>query len=85
MVCLMTGKVVTFYSSPHAGDTFANASDTVSQNFEDVTYVYTPMQVATAVTLMVGILQVNASLYLKVRCSKMKRMEIEEIFSYHYR
>ncbi|XP_024869942.1 solute carrier family 26 member 10 [Temnothorax curvispinosus] len=58
VVCLMTGKVVTFYSSPHAGHTFANVSDAVSQNLEDVAYVYTPMQVATAVTLMVGILQI---------------------------
>ncbi|KAL6264121.1 hypothetical protein P5V15_004199 [Pogonomyrmex californicus] len=61
VVCLMTGKVVTLHSNPHAefaGHTFANVSDTVSQNFEDVASVYTPMQVATAVTLMVGIFQI---------------------------
>lgn len=51
----MTGKVVTFYSNPHTGHTTANVTDAISQNLEDVTYVYTPMQVATAVTLMVGI------------------------------
>lgn len=61
----MTGKVVTFYSSPHEQHTFANVSDAVSQNLEDVAYVYTPIQVATAVTLMVGIFQVNASFSLK--------------------
>jgi len=55
----MTGKVVTFYSNPRMGHTFANVTDAVSQNLEDVAYVYTPMQIATAVTLMVGIFQVN--------------------------
>ena len=59
MVCLMTGKVVTFYSNPYVGHTFANATDAVLQNLQDVSYGYTPMQVATAVTLMVGIFQVN--------------------------
>ncbi|XP_018303628.1 solute carrier family 26 member 10 isoform X2 [Mycetomoellerius zeteki] len=58
VVCLMTGKVVTFYSNPYVGHTFANATDAVLQNFQDVTYEYTPMQVATAVTLMVGIFQI---------------------------
>ncbi|XP_011702981.1 PREDICTED: prestin-like [Wasmannia auropunctata] len=58
VVCLMTGKVVTVYSSPHEQYTFANVTETVSQNLEDVAYVYTPMQVATAVTLMVGIFQI---------------------------
>ncbi|XP_036146062.1 solute carrier family 26 member 6 isoform X2 [Monomorium pharaonis] len=56
VVCLMTGKIVTFYSSPDTEHTFANITDTISQNHGDV--VYTPMQVATAVTLMVGILQI---------------------------
>lgn len=65
VVCLMTGKVVTLYSNSHMEYTFTNGSDAVSQNPEDVTYVYTPMQVATAVTLMVGIFQVNALLFLK--------------------
>ncbi|KMQ92247.1 solute carrier family 26 member 6-like isoform x1 protein [Lasius niger] len=59
VVCLMTGKVVTYYSNPLTGHTSANISDTLSQNLEDVTYyTYTPMQVATAVTLMVGIYQI---------------------------
>ncbi|XP_018399758.1 PREDICTED: solute carrier family 26 member 6-like [Cyphomyrmex costatus] len=58
VVCLMTGKVVTFYSNPYVGHTFANTTDAVLQNQQDVTYVYTPMQVATAVTLMVGIFQI---------------------------
>lgn len=75
----MTGKVVTFYSNPHVEHTFANTSD-VSQNLEDVAYIYTPMQVATAVTLMVGIFQVNVKLFLKVRLSEIKRIENKEIF-----
>lgn len=69
----MTGKVVTFYSSPHAEHTFTNTSDVVSQNLEDVAYVYTPMQVATAVTLMVGIFQVNVKLFLKAHLFEIKR------------
>lgn len=65
VVCLMTGKVVTSYSNPLTGHTSsANLSDAFTQNVEDVMYyTYTPMQVATAVTLMVGIYQVNTILY----------------------
>ncbi|XP_072763166.1 prestin isoform X2 [Anoplolepis gracilipes] len=59
VVCLMTGKVVTYYSTPLTGHTSANLSDALPQELEDVTYyTYTPMQVATAVTLMVGIYQI---------------------------
>ena len=54
----MTGKVVTSHSNPGYA-TSTNVSDIVSQNLENVAYTYTPMQVATAVTLMVGIFQVN--------------------------
>ncbi|XP_012226376.2 prestin isoform X1 [Linepithema humile] len=57
VVCLMTGKVVTSYSNPGYA-TSANITDVVSQNLENVAYTYTPMQVATAVTLMVGIFQI---------------------------
>lgn len=56
----MTGKVVTFYSTPLVEHTSANVTD-AAFHFEDVTYMYTPMQVATAVTLMVGIFQVIIS------------------------
>lgn len=59
----MTGKVVTYYSHPVMDYTSANFSDSLSENLEDVTYTYTPMQVATAVTLMVGIYQVNITYY----------------------
>ncbi|XP_070515554.1 prestin isoform X2 [Cardiocondyla obscurior] len=58
VVCLMTGKVVTFYSNPHVDHTFVNISDAALQDIKNVAPVYTPMQVATAVTLMVGILQI---------------------------
>ncbi|GAB1860445.1 Prestin [Camponotus japonicus] len=58
VVCLMTGKVVTYYSHPVMDYTSANFSDSLSENLKDVTYTYTPMQVATAVTLMVGIYQI---------------------------
>ncbi|EFN88552.1 Prestin [Harpegnathos saltator] len=60
VVCLMTGKVVTTYSTTYStvGHVSTNTSDAVSQRLEDVTNMHTPMQVATAVTLMVGILQV---------------------------
>lgn len=63
VVCLMTGKVVTSHSNP-AYATSANTSDVVSQNLENVAHTYTPMQVATAVTLMVGIFQVNSISFL---------------------
>ncbi|KAL6433709.1 hypothetical protein ACFW04_005758 [Cataglyphis niger] len=60
VVCLMTGKVITSYSNPLTGHTSsANLSDAFTQKVEDVIYyTYTPMQVATAVTLMVGIYQI---------------------------
>ncbi|XP_070172363.1 prestin isoform X1 [Polyergus mexicanus] len=60
VVCLMTGKVVTSYSNLLTDHTSsANLSDAFSQNVEDVMYyTYTPIQVATAVTLMVGIYQI---------------------------
>jgi len=71
----MTGKVVTFYSNPRMEHTFANVTDAVSQNLEDVAYVYTPMQIATAVTLMVGIFQVNTLSSLKVYFSQNRKDE----------
>lgn len=57
VVCLMTGKVVTSYSTPLVESTSANVTGAVP--LQDFTYGYSPMQVATAVTLMVGIFQVN--------------------------
>lgn len=57
VVCLMTGKVITSHTNPgHA--TSANISDVTPSNLENVAYMHTPMQVATAVTLMVGIFQI---------------------------
>ncbi|XP_032674737.1 solute carrier family 26 member 10 isoform X2 [Odontomachus brunneus] len=58
VVCLMTGKVVTSYSTPPVDQISANISDVAFQNLEDIKNMYTPMQVATAVTLMVGIFQI---------------------------
>ncbi|XP_014476242.1 PREDICTED: solute carrier family 26 member 10 isoform X2 [Dinoponera quadriceps] len=58
VVCLMTGKVVTSYSTPPTEYVSANISNAASGNLEDVTNMYAPMQVATAVTLMVGIFQI---------------------------
>ncbi|XP_032674738.1 sulfate transporter isoform X3 [Odontomachus brunneus] len=54
----MTGKVVTSYSTPPVDQISANISDVAFQNLEDIKNMYTPMQVATAVTLMVGIFQI---------------------------
>lgn len=56
VVCLMTGKTVASYSIPHNEIASPNATTTLSNL--PVEYLYTPMQVATAVTLMVGIFQV---------------------------
>lgn len=60
----MTGKVVTYYSHPVMDHTSGNFSGSLSENFEAVTYTYTPIQVATAVTLMVGVYQVNTIFYI---------------------
>ncbi|XP_020283272.1 solute carrier family 26 member 6 isoform X2 [Pseudomyrmex gracilis] len=54
----MTGKVVTSHSNPLVEHASANISDSASLNLEDTTHTYTPMQVATAVTLMIGIYQI---------------------------
>lgn len=59
VVCLMTGKIVTSHSNPLVEHASANISDNASLNLENITHTYTPIQVATAVTLMVGIYQVN--------------------------
>ncbi|EZA51917.1 Prestin [Ooceraea biroi] len=58
VVCLMTGKVVTSYSNSHMEEISTNASQADFQSFENVAYTYTPIQVAVAVTLMVGIFQI---------------------------
>lgn len=56
VVCLMTGKTVTTYSVSHNEIINPNATNATSDHPEE--YLYTPIQVATAVTLMVGIYQV---------------------------
>ncbi|OAD59199.1 Prestin [Eufriesea mexicana] len=56
VVCLMTGKTVASYSVPHNEIASPNATTTLSNL--PMEYLYTPMQVATAVTLMVGIFQI---------------------------
>lgn len=53
----MTGKTVTSYSLPYS-EVSRNATDIISNQPGEHVYTYTPMQVATAVTLMVGIYQV---------------------------
>ncbi|XP_076481301.1 prestin isoform X3 [Bombus vancouverensis nearcticus] len=56
VVCLMTGKTVASYSVSHNDITNPNATTTLPNLLGE--YSYTPMQVATAVTLMVGIFQI---------------------------
>ncbi|KAK9297693.1 hypothetical protein QLX08_008736 [Tetragonisca angustula] len=56
VVCLMTGKTVASYSVSHIDITNSNTTTTLSNLSGE--YYYTPMQVATAVTLMVGIIQI---------------------------
>lgn len=56
VVCLMTGKTVTSYSISHNEITTSNVTAALSNLPGE--YLYTPIQVATAVTLMVGIFQV---------------------------
>ncbi|XP_076677233.1 prestin isoform X2 [Andrena cerasifolii] len=58
VVCLMTGKTVMTYSLPHIGIMNPNATNVLSDHLGEHLYTYTPMQVATAVTLMVGIYQI---------------------------
>lgn len=55
VVCLMTGKAVTSYSAPL--NDHRNVTTFAQMNKEY--YSYTPIQVATAVTLSVGIFQVS--------------------------
>ncbi|XP_061941531.1 solute carrier family 26 member 6 isoform X2 [Apis cerana] len=56
VVCLMTGKTVTTYSISHNEITTSNVTTTLPDLPGE--YLYTPIQVATAVTLMVGIFQI---------------------------
>ncbi|CAK9795466.1 Slc26a5 [Anthophora plagiata] len=56
VVCLMTGKTVGTYSISH--NEIANPNGTSILSNHPVEYLYTPIQVATAVTLMVGIFQI---------------------------
>lgn len=54
----MTGKTVMTYSIPHNEFTSSNTSEVMFNYTREHLYKYTPMEVATAVTLMVGIYQV---------------------------
>ncbi|XP_076165070.1 prestin isoform X2 [Ptiloglossa arizonensis] len=58
VVCLMTGKTVMTYSIPHNEFTSSNTSEVMFNYTREHLYKYTPMEVATAVTLMVGIYQI---------------------------
>ncbi|OXU22031.1 hypothetical protein TSAR_012510 [Trichomalopsis sarcophagae] len=57
VVCLMTGRAVTSYATPL--ETISSANNTLegSQLLLHNTEIYTPIQVATAVTFMVGIIE----------------------------
>ncbi|XP_015181056.1 PREDICTED: solute carrier family 26 member 10 [Polistes dominula] len=57
VVCLMTGKAVTSYSLP-LNDHNGNSSHTAFTQIDKEYYSFTPIQVATAVTLLVGIFQI---------------------------
>lgn len=57
VVCLMTGKTVMSFSMPYNDSVNMNTTDVISEHFGESS-VYTPIQVATAVTLMVGIFQI---------------------------
>ncbi|XP_076758786.1 prestin isoform X1 [Xylocopa sonorina] len=56
VVCLMTGKTVTTYSI--SNNDISNPNATIALSSLPEVYTYTPMQVATAVTLVVGIYQI---------------------------
>lgn len=66
VVCLMTGKVVSTYANANASANYINADSTagtivdqavsLQPHHEDT--VYTSIEVATAVTLMVGLIQI---------------------------
>ncbi|XP_003699670.1 prestin isoform X1 [Megachile rotundata] len=56
VVCLMTGKSVMTFSIPQNEIISPNTTNAISNHPEE--YLYTPLQVATAVTLMVGIYQI---------------------------
>jgi len=62
----MTGKVITSYSKPFMEEISANASEAVFQSSENSTYTYMPIEVATAVTFVVGIYQVNTALFYNI-------------------
>ncbi|XP_043289750.1 solute carrier family 26 member 6 [Venturia canescens] len=62
IVCLMTGKSVVAYGTPlnnslSVNNTHFHLINSNNEIFEDMAIQYSPMQVATAVTFMVGILQ----------------------------
>ncbi|XP_050523887.1 prestin-like isoform X2 [Daktulosphaira vitifoliae] len=56
VICLMTGKVVNTYSNAYEKPMTHTFTDSVSQSV--VPPIYTPIEVATAVTLMVGLIQI---------------------------
>ena len=59
MVCLMTGKIVNTYSA--SLETIGTVNHTLEGAHLPMhnTEIHTPLQVATAVTFTVGIIQVN--------------------------
>ncbi|KAI4489871.1 PREDICTED: solute carrier family 26 member 10 [Polistes canadensis] len=56
VVCLMTGKAVTSYSLPL--NDHGNSTYTAFTQIDKEYYSFTPIQVATAITLLVGIFQI---------------------------
>ncbi|XP_012284299.1 solute carrier family 26 member 6 [Orussus abietinus] len=61
LVCLMTGKVVTAYATPQGKihDLTNGTNSAIDTNTGEYMEVYTAIQVATAVTLLVGIYQLG--------------------------
>lgn len=58
IVCLMTGQVVATYSSPTTLNGPVNITDNVEQVLSAPDKTYTPIEVATAVTFVVAVMQV---------------------------
>lgn len=63
VVCLMSGKVVNTYANgnfnlQHGGHGDHGESSTITTTTTTTTAVYSPIEVATAVTLMVGLIQI---------------------------
>lgn len=56
VICLMAGKVVMTHSSSHNP---IEANNTIVTSYDEVMPIYRPLEVATAVSFMVGLYQVG--------------------------